>query len=146
MRFDVIFDIDGTIADCEQRRQYVQSKPPNWKAFNAAIPFDPPMQRTIDTILDMHHADWRIILCSGRGSENREITIDWLRKHRVPYDALYMRAVEDYRQDNIVKSELLDQILLDGYKPLMVFDDRQQVVDMWRDRGLIVHQVAPGDF
>jgi hypothetical protein len=27
-----------------------------------------------------------------------------------------------------------------------VFDDRQQVVDMWRDNGLTVFQVAEGDF
>ena len=27
-----------------------------------------------------------------------------------------------------------------------VFDDRQQVVDMWRDNGLQVFQVADGDF
>jgi len=27
-----------------------------------------------------------------------------------------------------------------------VFDDRQQVVDMWRDNGLTVFQVADGDF
>ena len=28
----------------------------------------------------------------------------------------------------------------------MVVDDRQKVVDMWRDLGLTVFQVAPGDF
>ena len=28
----------------------------------------------------------------------------------------------------------------------MVFDDRQQVVDMWRQNGLTTFQVAQGDF
>ena len=34
----------------------------------------------------------------------------------------------------------------DGFNPTMAFDDRQQVVDMWRERGLTVAQVAEGDF
>jgi hypothetical protein len=29
---------------------------------------------------------------------------------------------------------------------LCVFDDRQKVVDMWRDNGIDCFQVAPGDF
>lgn len=50
----------------------------------------------------------------------------------------------------MVKSELLDNIMheygegLGGYGG--AFEDRQQVVDMYRERGLRVFQVAKGDF
>jgi hypothetical protein len=33
-----------------------------------------------------------------------------------------------------------------GFDPTMAFDDRQQVVDMWRRHGLTVMQVDIGDF
>jgi hypothetical protein len=57
-----------------------------------------------------------------------------------------MRSDNDYRADFIVKEELLAQLRADGYNPVMAFDDRQQVVDMWRENGLICAQVAKGDF
>ena len=62
------------------------------------------------------------------------------------YERLYMRPEQDYRQDNVIKSEILDQMHADGYSPTIVVDDRQQVVDMFRSRGLRVLQVAPGNF
>jgi len=33
-----------------------------------------------------------------------------------------------------------------GGKIDLIFDDRQKVVDMWRDKGFTVVQVADGDF
>jgi hypothetical protein len=76
----------------------------------------------------------------------RDLTVWWMGVHEIPYHALYMRSDNDYRADFIVKEELLAQLRADGYNPVMAFDDRQQVVDMWRENGLICAQVAKGDF
>jgi hypothetical protein len=57
-----------------------------------------------------------------------------------------MRPARDYRSDDIVKGEILDHMLADGFNPTMAIDDRQQVVDMFRSRGLRVLQCARGDF
>jgi hypothetical protein len=59
-----------------------------------------------------------------------------------------MRKSGDHREDHVVKGELLDQILKDRHLSELgaVFEDRQQVVDMYRERGLRVFQVAPGNF
>jgi hypothetical protein len=59
---------------------------------------------------------------------------------------LYMRRRNDRRPDYIVKAELLDQLLADGYRPIMAFDDRDQVVKMWREKGVPCAQVAEGNF
>lgn len=143
----VIFDIDGTLADIEHRRGYVRSKPKNWPAFEAGIPNDGRMERTIDTLNDMvKSGDWYIILASGRGEESRLETVKWLKKNLIHYDELLMRPEKDYRRDDIIKQEILDDIRSRGMEPVIVFDDRQQVVDMWRRNGLIVHQVAEGNF
>jgi len=37
-------------------------------------------------------------------------------------------------------------MIADGYLPTMAVDDRNQVVNMFRSRGLRVLQVAPGNF
>jgi len=143
---DIIVDIDGTIADLQHRRVYINSKPKNYAAFERGIPHDLPHQHVIDVVNALYDAGWRIVLCSGRGEQSRGVTEEWLVKHGVKYHVLFMRAKGDYRADNIVKMELLDKILEAGYNPSFAFDDRDQVVVAWRDRGVPCFQVAPGDF
>jgi hypothetical protein len=62
------------------------------------------------------------------------------------YDTLVMRPNDDYDPDHILKSRILDALIDEGYDPKMVFDDRDAVVKMWRDRGLTCLQVAEGNF
>lgn len=37
---DIIFDIDGTLADIAHRRHHVETKPKNWSAFQVAAHLD----------------------------------------------------------------------------------------------------------
>lgn len=146
MKNSVIFDIDGTLANLTHRRVYVASKPKNWKAFEKNMDKDGLIYPVHEVLTAMSYTGYYILLCSGRGEQNREVTQQWLHLKNIPYHELYMRKAGDFRQDTIVKEELYDRILEDGYDPKIVFDDRQQVVDMWRRRGLICAQVAPGNF
>ena len=60
---------------------------------------------------------------------------------------LEMRREKDGRQDAIVKRELFDTHILGKYYVEFVLDDRNQVVDLWRnDLGLTCFQVNYGDF
>jgi phosphoglycolate phosphatase-like HAD superfamily hydrolase len=141
-----VFDIDGTLADLTHRRNYVASKPKNWSAFDAAIPFDKPFKDIIfllNMCLQLNH---KVVLCSGRSERTRVVTENWLRENEVQYAQLYMRTDNDHRQDFIVKVELLEQIREQHGEPFIWFDDRQQVVDAIRAQGVRVLQVAPGDF
>lgn len=79
---------------------------------------------------------------SSRGG----VTEKWLYDNQIPYDGLRMRALGDYRADNIVKKEILDQFLEEGVNPTVVFDDRNQVVEMWRENNIPCIQVAKGNF
>lgn len=141
----VIFDLDGTIADIKHRRVYVEKKPKNWAAFNASMHMDEPNFPIIRLAQELARNS-EIVICSGREAVYRPETETWLAKHLVPYKALYMRPEKDYRADDIVKAELLDRILADGWKPWLTVDDRNRVVAMWRSRGLPCLQCADGDF
>jgi hypothetical protein len=58
-----------------------------------------------------------------------------------------MRKSGDYRSDDIVKEEMLDQMLADGYRPVIAVDDRLRCIDLWKRRGLLVLAVnGGGDF
>lgn len=142
----IVFDIDGTIADMEHRRHWVATKPKNWPAFNAGMARD-TVHKDIAGLMDMFaDKDYTILLCSGRGEESRAVTEAWLADNDLPYKQLYMRGLQDYRQDSIVKVELLAQIRAQHGNPWLWFDDRQQVVDAIRAEGVRVLQVASGNF
>lgn len=141
-----VFDVDGTLANITHRQVFLRSKPKNWPAFNKNMHLDNPHTDIIWLAKTFSELGHTIVICSGRGSENRQITIDWLNKHSVPFNALYMRELGDYRADNIVKLELLEKIREDFGNPFMVFDDRNSVCQMWRENGVRCLQVAPGDF
>lgn len=143
----VVFDIDGTLANIKHRLDYVRSKPKNWKAFDAGIPNDKVNDPVAEVFRQMVEEGHHVILASGRNERSRQATEDWLSKNSLNgYEKLYMRKADDFRSDDIVKQEILDQIVLDyGKKPDMVFDDRPRVVKMWRDNGIFVFNVYQGE-
>jgi hypothetical protein len=57
-----------------------------------------------------------------------------------------MRTEGDHRSDDIVKKEIYEKRIAPWYDVVAVFDDRDKVVKMWRDLGLLCCQVYYGDF
>ena len=142
-----IFDIDGTLADLSHRLHHIQKTPKDWTGFFADCDRDSPIPEIVSVAQSLKNSGFMIVLITGRSSEIRNKTQDWLRVYGVPWHALYMRKAGDHREDSVVKEELLEEVLKFSNGPVVgVFEDRQQVVDMYRSRGLRVFQVAPGNF
>jgi hypothetical protein len=141
----IVFDLDGTLANIDHRLGYVRSKPKNWPAFDAGIVNDAvnePVAAVFASMVGSHD----VILASGRSEKTRGLTEAWLRVNGlVGWQKLYMRKAGDYRSDDIIKLEILDDIIADyGKKPDMVFDDRPRVVAAWRSQGIFVFDVYQG--
>ena len=144
-----IFDIDGTLADLSHRLHFIQGEKKDWAGFFAGCEEDEPISEVIQVVRALaHYGCHKIIMITGRSDEIKGKTLTWLVENNVPCDKLYMRKAGDHREDSIVKSELLDEVLAGVQLSYIagVFEDRQQVVDMYRARGLRVFQVAPGNF
>lgn len=142
----VILDIDGTLADCNHRRHHVANKPKNWTAFYEAMDDDVPNMPVVALARAMVTTGHKIICVSGRPSNYHRRTRDWLTRHNIPCWDLYTREEGDHRPDYVVKREKLALIRVVHGEPLFAVDDRQQVVDMWREEGITCLQCAPGDF
>jgi hypothetical protein len=161
----VIFDIDGTLSlPTEERLELVRNKKKNWPKFLSMCDTDLPNW----PVVNMFNSCWqalgfpardivdRIYIVSGRDKKYRDKTVKWLQEQCgiEPYMyTLYMRGDlysgvgEDYRQDTLVKEQILYHIAEnEDYWPLYTVDDRQTVVDMWRKNGILCMQVAEGDF
>jgi len=165
----IIFDLDGTLANCEHRRHFVDPEKnlnylleccetntycnlhtgskwkPDWDAFHETCDKDTPIKPVIDlfyTMQDIFILD-RIQIWSGRSESVRQKTIDWLLKH-ASYDEdieLKMRPIGDYTPDEQLKERWLDEVLSQGKTIEFVVDDRRKVVEMWRRRGVFVFDV-----
>lgn len=145
-----LWDVDGTLTDPAKRLHHITGGSKRWDLFYSEAKLDKPIFETITVARALNAAGHINILSTGRPESVRFDTAEWMHRYRVPFNGLYMRKDGDHREDFIVKSELLDQIMvqygagLGGYGG--AFEDRQQVVDMYRKRGLRVFQVAPGNF
>lgn len=147
-----IFDIDGTLSDPSHRLHHIQGEQKDWPAFFDACDRDVPIPHMIDLFTNIWNGDAIVLFCTGRSDDVKDKTVEWLSRHLLQpgqwFDSgdVYMCKAGDHRADTVVKSELMDQIIADGYEPIMVFEDRASVVKMWRERGISCAQVAQGDF
>ena len=137
-RSAVIVDLDGTLAHMGDRHPFATT----------GYHLDTPNHPVIEVVRALHAAGHTVIIVSGRKDLSRAETEQWLAEHLpVPHDALHLRPDDDDRSDGIVKREIYERDIAPFYDVLCVLDDRNHVVDMWRDElHLTCLQVAPGDF
>lgn len=132
----VLIDLDGTAALMGDRDPYddlqAHLDTPNYSVWAVVRAL------TLDGI--------QPIYVSARQERSREITEKWLADHQYPLGPLFMRATGDQRKDWVVKNEIFDTRIAPNYNVVFCLDDRNQVVDMYRRKGLAVHQVNDGDF
>jgi len=149
-----IFDLDGTLALIGHRRHMLEwDTRDKWRHFYAACDKDIPNAPVIATMERLRHAGAEIWIFSGRSDEVRDKTIAWLarhtsfRTHDLEGPMLQMRTEGDYTADDVLKKQWLDSMLHEDRERLAAtFDDRDRVVQMWRDNGVTCFQVAPGEF
>lgn len=132
----VIVDIDRTIALPHRDRKPMDHSTcdrdeVNWEVLEA---------------VSLYQTRYPIVLVSGRQSHFLAQTLTWLDQRTLHWEALFMRAKGDGRPDEVVKREIYEQWIAPRWRPVVVFDDRNKVVAMWRALGLTVFQVADGDF
>lgn len=131
----LIVDVDGTIALLSDRSPFDYSK----------VAGDPPNENIVK-IIGKLVPHYKIIVVSAREDVCKEATMAWLDKYLPGWSELHMRKANDGRKDAIVKREIFENDIAPKYGVVGVFDDRNQVVNMWREIGLTCLQVAPGNF
>ena len=156
MKKTVIFDLDGTLALIDKRRD-ISTKDNgkmDWDVFFNPdnISLDVPNTPVITMAQTLHSQGFKIVIFSGRSKATYRTTRQWLIQNDVPFDMLQMRPNDrdtgghfHFMKDSDLKQHWLDDLQIKD-DIFAVFDDRNQVVDMWRSNGLQVFQVAEGDF
>lgn len=163
----IVFDLDGTLADCSHRQHLVEKKSrvgykPDWDRFFAECVHDKPIFPVIDLFGYIYLSGaTRLEIWSGRSEVVHRETVEWLDKWvfgainregawLMPgsnhFVRLRMRPEKDTCPDDILKLRFLFAARDAGQNVELVIDDRQKVVDMWRANGVTCLQCAKGDF
>lgn len=139
----IIFDLDGTLADCEHRQHFVDPSKnsaymklsegwfhknemllsfppqrkkfqPDWQAFYEACDQDKPIEPVIKMLLK---CDQPYEIWSGRCESVREKTEAWIMKHiglaRFEMPEIKMRPIGDSTPDDVLKEKWLDEYISD---------------------------------
>ena len=134
----ILCDLDGTLALLNGRNPYDASQCEN----------DLPNIPVIESLRLYYKAGYKIIFCSGREDKYESQTRSFIEAYCDGIDEyqLFMRKSQDFRKDALIKEEIYEARVAGKYNVLLVLDDRNQVVEFWRSKGLTCFQVAPGDF
>jgi tRNA uridine 5-carbamoylmethylation protein Kti12 len=138
----IMCDLDGTISLLNGRNPYDAS----------TCDKDVPNLAVVETIkaFILANPNITILFTSGRSDEYKTPTLAFLKGVGLEPNEenirLIMRKKGDSRKDSEVKSEMFYTHISGRFNVLFVLDDRNQVVDKWRELGLTCFQVAPGDF
>lgn len=129
----VVFDIDGTVADCGHREHHVTKPAPDWETFFGSADLDGPLFAGVALALE-HATDGHLLWLTGRPERYRTETLAWLQAHGLPDAELHMRPDDDMRPAPEFKAERLALIAKER-EILLVVDDDDLVVAALRGAG-----------
>lgn len=138
----LIVDLDGTLCDTSAIAHLVEGEDRDFAAFHQASGEAPVDEQVRADVLAAHDRGLAVLVVTSREFVWRDLTLDWLVRHEIPYEQLVMRIVGDYRPDVKVKAEMLDQLVADGYVVREAWEDSPDVADLWRERGIETHLVG----
>lgn len=142
-----IFDMDGTLCNVTSIRHHVIGGPANgyrknFHAFHREAVNCPPNPHVVQAAREEHEAGRAVLVVTAREALWRNPTAFWLALYEVPSEAMWMRALGDYRPDHVVKREILAKIRA-SYRPTRAWDDNPAVVELWESEQIPV-TVVPG--
>lgn len=133
----VVVDVDGTLAIKNGRGPF------DWDLAG----LDLPNHSVIEVVRALALAGHEVAFVSGREERIRALTEDWIRSNVEVPGPLFLRQTGDSRPDRLVKQEIFEREFASRAERIVVLDDRDQVVSMWRSQpGVTCFQVAEGNF
>ena len=158
----IVFDLDSTLADDSHRIHYLKKEPKDWDGYYSECFKDTSIQTTFKVLRALASAEHLVEIWTGRvvgeGDVIRNLTVSWLNNHGLyvrgsfkgghdtTIERLLMRRQGDYTDDDELKRRWLNAAREADQAPDLVFEDRNRVVDMWREEGITCFQVAVGNF
>jgi hypothetical protein len=153
---NVVFDMDGTLADTSNRQHLVANQldtegraiPKDFKAFHDLMSTDLPVWPLIILFELVNVRGNNVTILTGRPESYRQQTVEWLANVGITLNKnqLVMRPESDSTMPDAAWKRLWLDHCAPEDRPDLVFEDRMRVVDMWRAQGILCAQVGPGNY
>lgn len=143
----IICDLDGTLCDISHRKHHFLAG--EIKEFEAKIRDDRPIDAVRSVLRHFHfRVNIKILFVTARDESLRGVTANWLKRYLFEFGepSIFMRESGDIRADFEVKRDIYHRDIKDHHDILLVLEDRDQCVRMWRQLGIPCWQVADGDY
>lgn len=145
----IVVDLDGTLFDSAHREHLAREK--RWTEFHELLTLDPVKPDVARIIQQLQRDDDTFILgCTGRPERYRPLTLAKLTAHNLELDDLLMRPDNDWAPDHELKPRMVIEYFVDKEAALlsvnMVLEDRDKVVEAWRNLGFKCWQVSVGGY
>lgn len=142
-----LFDLDGCVSDDRWRRHLLPAVPKEgvadqsaYDSYNDVLDRDPVLPHG-SAVLRRHIADGHIIFfTTGRPIAFAEKTANWIKTNfniTIENDfSILLRNAGDTRDSVTVKKDFAEFVLKNGRPVVAAYDDRQDIVDMYRSFGI----------
>lgn len=132
----VVIDMDSTMC-------FNMNKRP-WYGKDAAKEMINDIENSgICDVIRTLESKYPIIVATGRDTSQAEVTEQWLNQHNIHPTECYYRKYNDFRKGSEIKKEQIEKIM-EKYNILVIFEDCEPIVQMYRDMGLTVLQPNKG--
>lgn len=153
----ILWDLDFTLADTAHRQPMVPliraKAGPTWEDYSMACTGDEPIEGTIALVqllssstytdVDGNRQPYRQYGVSGRSEAARQLTADWLEKHHVPLDGLFLRPAGDHTPNGRYKVGVIRQLREQGVHVALFVEDWAETAQYIREKTgvpvLVVH-------
>lgn len=145
----VLCDLDGTIANIEERLKHIQGEYKDWESFYAEINTDTLRKEVLEDVLDtIDVMGYDLFLVTGRNEKYRNETVRWLKKHCPELldeaKCIFMRGEKDFRPDTEVKQDIVSMIGSENIH--LVYDDLPHILDMYRKHKIATIDCGEGGY
>lgn len=148
----IICDLDGTLCNTEHRDHHARAR--EWDEFNSKLIHDTPNEAVV-TMLRAVRTYWpnvKAMALTARSGSMVEETTDWLAARGLYqlFDTIRMRPMHDKSSDADLKPKMLFDFFGSKEEALrrvmVILDDRDRVVNAFREHGFTVWQVKAGAY
>lgn len=158
----IIFDLDGTLANCQHRKHFVDPRlnlenanewKKDWRKFFEACDKDIPIDPVLEILCTLLFSGKEVQIWTGRSEFVRDKTVNWIKQNLESYYKMRSWPLESYNlkvkmreiggpiPQEVIKEKWFDQAIADGKIVEYVIDKNPKVVKMWRRRGVFVVDV-----
>lgn len=135
----VMFDLDGCVADDRWRHNRLPHNGGSWDAYHDGCDQDVVLGHG-GAILRSHlESGHTIIFTTGRPFSVSEKSAEWIEANfgiKKADLAMLMRPVDDHTRAVDLKAKFADFVLQQKHDIVAAYDDREDVVEMYRSKGI----------